>query len=516
MVLVVGSNTTEAHPVSALHVKRAVARGAKLVVADPRQIPLCRDAVLHLPQRPGTNVALGNGLLHLLIREGLLNDAFIRRHTEGFAAAREVVAAYPPERTAELTGIPVPALQEAARLWGRARRAVLVTGLGVDEHAQGTAGMRALLNLVLATGQVGRTGTGVLTLRGQNNVQGACDMGCLPDVLPGYQPVADPAVRQRFAQVWGVEPPEWRGLTSPGMWEAARSGRLKGMIIWGEDPLRTHAGVPRVREALEALEFLAVSELFLTETARLAQVVFPAASFAEKAGSYTNTERRVRLLRRAIPAVGEAKSDLELFAQLAGRLGRGFASDPAEVFREMADLVPSHAGMSHARLGEAGLSWPCPAPEHPGTARLYVGGFGERRGRFAAVDQEEAVLPEGYPLVLVTGRRLEAFNNAAQTGRAALLGSPEDERLAVHPADVRRLGLEPGEDVAVVSPWGRLRAPWRAAPDLLPGTVFLTFHDPAVPVNELVGDEVRDPVTETYSYKWVPVRVERAGEEWGR
>ncbi len=483
-----------------------------MIVVDPRRITLCEEATLWLPQRPGTNVALANGLLHVLLRDGLVNWPFVKAHTRGFEAVAELVASHTPERVGEITGLAPELIIRTAHLYGEAERAILLTGLGLDEHVQGTEGILAFLNLVLATGNVGQPGTGILTLRGQNNVQGACDMGCLPYSLPGYQSLDDSAVRHKFARAWGADLPARPGLTSVGMWEAARRGKLHGLFVFGEDPLRTHADTTAVEEAIGALDFLVVQDLFLTATARLAHVVLPAASFAEKSGTFTNTERRLRLVNQAIPRLGAARPDWEVFAELSARLGTPFpAATAAEVFAEMASLTPSFAGISHTRLNGDGLQWPCPYPGHPGTPRLYEGGFGSTGASFTATEHRPPPVPEGYPLVLITGRRLHGFNNDAQAARSPLIPVEHRERLDIHPADARPLGMVSGDLARISSPRGHLMVRLHLTESQLPGTVFLAFHDPAVPVNRLLDSRDRDPFTETYSYKFVPVKVEKAG-----
>ncbi len=505
-----GSNTTEAHPIASLHIKWARSRGARVIVIDPRRIALVNEADLHLQLRPGTNAALFNALLRVISEEDLCYREFIERRTEGFAAAAQQAFALTLAEAAGITGVPVDAIVKAARMYGGSRRAMIVSGLGVDEHEYGTEGMLALINLALATGNIGAPGAGFLCLRGQNNVQGASDMGCYPAVLPGYQPVTDPQVRRKFSERWGAPVPDTVGLTSTRMMEAAREGRIKALYLWGEDPGQTHGDTRNIQKALASLDFLVYQDLYLTETAKYAHVVLPAVSFAEKEGTFTNTERRVRLIRRAVPPVGSAKPDWEIFQLLSNRLGLAthFRS-AAEVYDDMASLTYYFRGISHRRLGASGIQWPCTNDGHPGTERLYRNrAFPRGRAVFSAIPYREPSekVTDEYPLVLITGRRLYHFNNGAQTRRTATAGE-KTEGLDIHPHDLKRLGLRDGQEARVTSRRGTIVIPLRADTAIREGTVFASFHDPAYPVNVLTGGP-RDTHTDTYSYKFTAVRVE--------
>jgi len=509
VILVAGSNTTEAHPVSALHIKWARARGARLIVIDPRRIQLAAGADLHLQLMPGTNTAVFNAMLRVMTEEGLLYREFIEENTTGWEGALEAAFALSLQDVADITGVPEGLIRKAARIYGSSRRSIIISGLGIDEHEYGTEGMLALINLALATGNIGVPGTGVLCLRGQNNVQGACDMGCLPNVLPGYQPVADREVRRRFSEAWGRPVPSWEGKNSARMMEAAREGAIRALYIWGEDPAQTHGDSTNIEKALESLDFMVYQDLFLTKTARHARVVLPAASFAEKDGTFTNTERRVRLLRQAVAPPGSAKADWRIFQEISNLLGlRSDFGSAAEIYDEIAALVYHFRGISHRRLGPGGLQWPCTNNSHPGTERLYVNGFPGGRASFHAIPYREPSekVTADYPLILITGRRLYHFNNAAQTGRTNTAAGME-EALDMNPRDIERLKLKSGRMVRVSSRRGTVVMPLRADPAILPGTVFAAFHLSYFPVNVLTGG-ARDTHTDTYSYKFTAVRVE--------
>ena len=509
VMLVVGSNTTEAHPISALHIKWAKSRGARLIVIDPRRIPLVDEADLHLQLKPGTNVALSNGMLRVIIEEGFFYKEFIGKYTNGWEKTAEMVFSLSLEDVESITGVPREIIKKAARIYGSSRRATIISGLGVDEHEYGTAGMLALINLSLATGNIGFPGAGVFCLRGQNNVQGACDMGCLPGTLPGYQPVIDDEVRRRFTECWGKPIPDWVGRNSVEMMDAAKEGKIKALYIWGEDPAQTHGDSLNIKRALKSLEFMVYQDLFHTKTADYADVILPAASFAEKDGTFTNTERRVRLLRKAVPPIGSSRADWEVFQELSNMMGlKSNFKSPAEIYDEMASLTYYFRGISHKRLGSKGLQWPCTNESHPGTERLYINGFPAGRASFSAIpySKPSEKLTEEYPLILITGRRLYHFNNAAQTGRTET-ATGREEFLDMNPHDIERLNLKSGPMVKVTSRRGEITIVLRADIAILPGTVFASFHLPEIPINMLTGG-ARDTHTDTYSYKFTAVRVE--------
>lgn len=505
-----GSNTTEAHPIASLHIKWARTRGARVIVIDPRRITLVDEADLHLQLRPGTNTALFNALFRVIEEEELCYREFIEKRTEGFEQAAQAAFSLTLEEAESITGVPREAIEKAARMYGSSKRAMIVSGLGVDEHEYGTEGMLALINLALITGNIGAPGAGVLCLRGQNNVQGASDMGCYPYVLPGYQHVTDPEVRRKFSERWGAKVPGRVGLTSARMMETAREGRIKALYVWGEDPAHTHGDTLNIRKSLDALEFLVYQDLFLTETAKYAHVVLPAVSFAEKDGTFTNTERRVRLIRQAVPPVGSSLPDWKIFQQLSNALGlKTHFNNTAEIYDEMASLTYYFRGISHRRLGSGGLQWPCTNDTHPGTERLYINRtFPRGKARLYAVPYREPSerITDEFPLVLMTGRRLYHFNNAAQTRRTAT-GAEKAECLDMNPRDIEKLRLKDGQQVRITSRRGALVMPVRADAAIREGTAFASFHDPAYLINILTGG-ARDTHTDTYSYKFTAIRVE--------
>jgi formate dehydrogenase alpha subunit len=422
-IVLAGSNATEAHPVVGARLKQAALRGVPLIVIDPRRIELADYATLHLQLGPGTNVALFNALAKVLVEEGLVDGRYLDGRVEGYDELVSFLAEVSLEEAAESTGVPAAQIRDAAKLLGRMRRALFVHGLGLSELAQGTASVMALGNLALLTGSIGREGAGMLTLRGQNNVQGNADMGAMPDQVTGYQPVADPVVRERLKELWGAAPPRTSGLTLPEMLDAAASGELRALWVQGEDLVQSDPNETHVREALGNLELLVVQELFLSETARLAHLVLPAAGALEQEGTFTNAERRIQMVRPAVPAPGEALPDWEVARRLAGALGAPWSYDsPARVMAEIAQLAPHlFGGVTYERLAGDGLQWPCPTPGHPGTSTVHAERFARGRARLVAVDYEASTEHglAGYPLLLITGRVLHHYNVGTMTRRTS-------------------------------------------------------------------------------------------------
>ncbi|GHE38399.1 formate dehydrogenase subunit alpha [Streptosporangium violaceochromogenes] len=512
-LLLVGANPVEAHPVVGARLLQRVLRGTRLVVADPRAVGLARHADVHLRPRPGSNVALFHGLAHVLLAEGLIDEGFLRRRARGLPELTALLADYPPERVASLTGVPAGELVAAARLYGRAGRPAIVYGLGVTEHLHGTDGVRALANLAILRGAVGTDrGFGVNPLRGQNNVQGASDMGALPDSLPGYGRVTDPAARARAARVWGAPVPPGPGMRIPEMFAAARAGTLRALWVVGEDVCATDPGTTRVAEALDACPLVVCQELFLSETARRADVVLPAAAWPEKDGTFVNFDRRFQRVRPALDPPGEARTDFAIVHALARALGADLGCrTPAGALAECGRLAPLFAGISHERLDREGaVPWPCPDAGRPPETSLY-------RERFATPDglahlSARPYLPPGeapddrYPLVLVTGRRWAHYNSGGMTRRTANLLLEDAERLDLHPADAARYGLGDGRPVTVESRHGRATLITRLSEDMPPGQVFCAFHFPAGGVNALTSGHA-DTVTSCPEYKVTAVRL---------
>jgi formate dehydrogenase major subunit len=517
--LLAGSNPTEAHPVVGARLKQRVIQGASLVVVDPRRIELARYADVHLRPRPGGNVAVFNGLAHVLLEEGFADEAFLAERADGLDELRKVLRDHTPERVEQITGVPASELRGAARRYGCAGCSSIVYGLGITEHAHGTDGVRTLANLAILTGQVGTTrGGGVNPLRGQNNVQGASDMGALPDLLPGYQRVADnDEAVARAEREWGVELDRTPGLRILDMFAAALEGRLNALWVIGEDIAQTDPDTRRVEAAIDACELVISQELFLSRTAERADVVFPATSFFEKDGTFVNFDRRVQRVRTAVAPPGEAKTDFEIVNLVAAALGADLGCPtPAAAFNEMARIAPDFAGISHARLDAAGpIHWPCRSANDPGTPQLHLERFATASGK--AQLAARPYLPPGeepdadYPLVLITGRRLEHYNAGTMTRRTANLELLPEERLEVNPTDAARLGLRDAAVATVTSRRGSIQVTAEVTERVSPGQVFMAFHFPEAAANVLTSD-ANDEFTSCPEYKVSAVRLAPAGQ----
>ena len=512
VLFVIGSNTTENHPVIATFLKQAAKRGSTLIVADPREIPLARHADLHLQNRPGTDVALLNGLIHVVIEEGLVDEAFIAARTEGFDRLKEVMAPYTPELVEKLTGVPRDRIVEAARLYGRSRRSAILWGMGISQHTTGSDNSFALINLALATGNVGRPGTGLNPLRGQNNVQGASDMGAIPMYYPGYAPVSDPAERERFEAAWGAKLDRDVGLTVTEMFEAALEGHLRGLYVMGENPVLSDANLSKVREAVLRLEFLGVQDIFLTETAEYADVVLPTASALEKLGTYVNTDRHVQLGRPVLDSPGQARQDWEILIEVGRRIGMDMPyTAPADIQAEIQRVVPAYAGITHDRVADRPIQWPCPTPDHPGTTILFTETFPRGRGAFHPAEFAPArELPDpAFPYVLNTGRVLEHWHTGSMTRRAKILEELNPRPFVeVAVSDLEKEGIRDRERVRVVSRRGSIELEARASARMTPGAVFVPFHYVEAAANLLTIDAL-DPHAKIPEFKFCAVRIER-------
>ncbi|MDD1762256.1 MAG: formate dehydrogenase subunit alpha [Methanothrix sp.] len=511
VLFVIGSNTTEAHPIVSLKMIKAANKGAKIIVADPRKIELVDLASIWLNLRPGTNIALLNGMMNVILREGLEDRDFISSRTEGFEEFRKVVEEYPPERAAKITGVAAEKIIEAARLYAKADRAMIVYSLGITEHITGTANVMSLGNLAMLTGNVGRWSTGVMPLRGQNNVQGACDMGALPNSYVGYQPVIDSNNLAKFEKAWKVKLPATPGETSTQMLDHVTDGKIKGLYMLGEDPAQTDPDSNRVRASLKALDFLVVQEIFPTETTKYADVILPAASFAECDGTFTNGERRIQRVSKAIPAICGLEN-WQTICRIAQKMGYSMNySHPSEIMDEIAALAPMFAGVSFERLGVGGLQWPCPSKEHLGTETLHVGKFSRGLGKFNAVEHKfpaEQTDPD-YPLVLTTGRRREHYNCGSMTRRSkGIMYKWPEEAIELNPADAEELGVRDGEMVLVSSRRGVVRTKARITDKSLRGVAFMSFHYPDVLTN-LLTNAALDPQAKTPEYKACAVKVSK-------
>ena len=513
-ILLVGADSTENHAIIGARILAAQRRGARLLVIDPRRTRLARAADLHLHLRLGTDIPLVNGMLHAIFANGWEDRDYLAARCEHVDELRAAVAPFTPACVAEITGVPAPAIVNAARLYARAESAFLAYGLGVTQHVCGTENVVALSNLALATGNVGIDGGGINPLRGQNNVQGACDMGALPDVLTDYQPVSAPEVRARFGTAWGVELPSAPGLTSLAMQHAAHDGRLRCLLVLGEDPAVTDPGRRFVERALQSLDCLVVAELFLTETAKLADVVLPVASFAEKDGTFTSTERRVQRVRRVLDPPGDARPDWAILEELSCRLGRPMGcTDAAGIFAEMAALTPSYRGMSYARLEQrGGLQWPCPDADHPGTPVLHRECFPRGRGRLIPVGHTPpAELPDGeYPLQLTTFRLHHQYGSGSMTRRAPLLERENPPGLLwISAPDAERRGITTGTPVCVRSRRGAVDTRALVSNDVAPGMVAMPYHFAEAAPN-LVTNDALDPIARMPELKVCAVEVVRA------
>jgi formate dehydrogenase major subunit/formate dehydrogenase alpha subunit len=515
-LLVIGSNTTEAHPVLALRMKKAVRNGATLVVADPRKIWLTKIAKRHLQLRPGTDVWLINAMLHVIFEEGLQDDAYIAEHTVGIDDVRAIVESYSPETAEVVTGVPAKDIRATAREYATERRAAVFYTLGITEHACAVDNIWSLSNLVLATGHLGYESTGLNALRGQNNVQGLNDSGANPSYYPGYQSADDPEVRAKFEAAWGVELPATPGYRLDQIISGLFDGRMKALYLVGENPAHTEPNARHVEEGFEHLEFVVAQDLFLNElTTRYADVVFPASSFAEKDGTFTNTERRINLVRAAVPCPGEARVDREIVGALARAMGAAWPdyADAETVWNELADLSPDWYGIRYDRLQETGLQWPCPERDHPGSPYLHAptpvrpGG-----GKFWPVEYQPPIeLPDAeYPLTLSTGRTLYHYNSATMTMReAGITDKQEDPFFEISAEDAAALGLGDGDRARLVSRRGDLEARARITDRVYPGLVWMALHFAQAKVNWLTHD-VGDPLIGTPEYKVSAVRVERS------
>ncbi|MBI1813374.1 MAG: formate dehydrogenase subunit alpha [Deltaproteobacteria bacterium] len=513
VVLVIGSNATENHPVAATFMKAAAKRGSTLIVIDPRRPPLADHADYYLRFKPGTDVALLNGLMHVIIRDRLVNADFVRDRTEGFDALRTTVQHYPPDVVARITGVPADIIETVAGCYGRARGAMIFWGMGISQHTTGTDNARCLISLALMTGNIGRPGTGLHPLRGQNNVQGASDVGLIPMVFTDYQSVTDPAVRASFERAWGVPLDPNPGLTVVEIMSAAQAGTIRGMLMMGENPFLSDPNTNKVRKALAALDFLAVQDIFLTETAEFADVILPATSFAEKEGTYTNTDRRVQLGRKAVEPPGQARTDWQILCDIATRMGYPMRYQNAEeIFREMTSLTPSYAGLSYERLGSIGMLWPCPSPTEPGTAVLFTEQFPRGKGKFVPAEFAPAKeLPDDkYPYVLNTGRLLEHWHTGTMTRRSKALDALEPEAYAeLHPEDLRSLGLDEHDLARISSRRGAITIKVHAGERTAQGSVFIPFHFREAAANVLTIDAL-DPFGKIPEFKFCAVRIERA------
>ena len=512
-MLVIGSNTTETHPVLAYRMKMAKKKGASLIVADPRKIELADQADIFLQLRPGTNVALINGIINVIIEEGLVDEEFVRERTEGYEEMADVVKKYTPDYVEGITGVAAEDIRKAARLYAGAENAGIFYTMGITQHTDGTNAVSTIANLAMVTGNLGKPSSGVNPLRGQNNVQGACDMGGLPGVFTGYQGVGDEAARAKFEEAWGLKLNAEPGLTTTEMFDSMLDGKIKALYVMGENPVISDANINHVEEALDKLEFLVVQDIFLTETAARADVVFPAAAFAEKNGTFSNTERRVQMVRKAVKAPGAAKEDWAIIKELAEKLGLGWQyTEPAHIFQEIVQLTPSYAGISYERLEqEGGLQWPCPTADHAGTPYLHEGAFTRGKGVFKPIEHSPSAeeIDQDYPLVLTTGRNRYHYHTGSMTRQSKPLSTHKPEELVqINKVDAERLGVQEGDLVRVSSRRGQVEVKAAVTEVVPPGLIFMTFHFHESPVNVLTNNKV-DPISKTPELKVCAVKLEK-------
>jgi formate dehydrogenase alpha subunit len=516
--LIIGSNTSEGHPLIASRIMKArEERGAKLVVIDPRETQMARMADLYLCFRPGTDVAVLNGLMNVIIGEGLADEEYIAARTEGYEEMKALVEEYTPERVEQISGIPADGLREAARIYATHRPSAIIYAMGITQHTTGTDNVKSCANLAMLCGNVGVAGGGVNPLRGQNNVQGACDLGALANVYPGYQAVVSPEVQEKFRKAWGSTSDLNIGLTVTEMIDAAGDGRVRAMVVMGENPMVADPDVNHARHCLEQLEFLVVQDIFPSETAQLAHVVLPGASFVEKDGTYTATDRRIQRVRKAIEPIGDAKADWEIICLLAQHMGAsGFDfPSPKEVMDEIAQLTPIYGGVSYERLEELGfLQWPVPALDHPGTPYLHKAKFSRGLGHFHALEFKEAaeLTDEEYPLILTTGRLMFHWHTGTMTRRSEKLHQEVPEAyVEIHPDDAAQIGLNGGKRVRVASRRGEIELGVRVTKRIRPGVVFIPFHFAEAAANALTNAAL-DPTAKIPEYKVCAVKIERVEE----
>jgi formate dehydrogenase alpha subunit len=512
-ILLIGSNTTHAHPVISLELKKAVKRGAKLIVINPMRIEMVKYSHIWLQNTIGSDVALLCGMAKVLLDEGLADKEFIEGCCENFSAFRDSLQDFTLDKVSQLTGIAPEQIVEVARLYATQKPASILYTLGITEHTHGTDNVLAIANMAMLTGNIGKPSTGVNPLRGQNNVQGSCDMGCLPNVYQGYQKVSDPEIQKKFENAWGGEMDPNVGLTMIDMLDPVPENKLKALYIVGENPVLSEPDMNHVIAAIKKMEFVVVHDIFLTETAKLADVVLPAASFAEEDGTFTNTERRVQRVRRIIDPVGESRPNWKILCQVAGKMGvSGFDfNSAAEIMDEIARLTPSMAGLSHERLETCGIQWPCPTSDHPGTMILHMSRFACGLGKFAALKYRPPAewADDEYPFVLTTGRSLYHYHTGTMTRKVKGLNviEPEDT-MKIHPADAEKLGIADGEMVKVTSRRGDKVTRAKVTDIVQPGVVYMDFHFGESPTNILTNCAV-DPVCKVPEYKVCGVRIEK-------
>jgi formate dehydrogenase major subunit len=509
---IIGSNTTENHPIAAMWIFRGKANGTKLIVIDPRHTQMAEMADIAVQHRLGTDVALINGLMHIILKEGWHDQQYVEERTEGFEELAKKLEDYPPDKVAEITGIPADTLRQIAEIYAKSKPAAVIYCMGITQHTTGVDNVKSLANLAMLTGNVGVLGGGVNPLRGQNNVQGACDMGGLPNVFSGYQAVADEAANEKFSKAWGRDLPKKPGMTISDMIPAMEEGKIKALYVVGENPMLSDPDQHHVEAALKKLDMLIVQDIFMTHTAKLAHVVLPGTSFAEKDGTFSNTERRVLLVRQAIEPIGNSRADWQITVDLAARMGYPMEyASPEAIFEEIRQLTPSYAGITYARLAEKGLQWPCPTEDHPGTMFLHKDRFSRGKGAFTAIDYKPPaeIVDKDYPMWLSTGRMFAHYHTGTMTRVSpSLHHEQETGYVEINPTDARDMGIKNGEKVKVSSRRGEIQIKAKVSDKVKRGVVFIPFHFSEAAANVLTNPAF-DPTAKIPEFKACAVKVEK-------
>jgi formate dehydrogenase alpha subunit len=512
VIFIIGSNTKESHPVIANRMIKAYRKGAQIIVADPRKVPMVKFAEVFLKMKPGSDIALINGIAHVILKEGLQNDRFISEKTEGFEEWKKSVEEFTPGHVEKVTGVAKEEIIKAAKMYGKSRKAGIFYTMGITQHICGTDNVKAIANLATLTGNIGRESTGINPLRGQNNVQGASDAACLPGVYPGYQRVDLREIQEKFEKAWQRKLSPAVGLTATEMMNAAADGKLKAMYIMGENPVITDPNMHHTVKALETLEFLVVQDIFLTETAKLADVVLPAACFAEKDGTFTNTERKVQRVRKAVEPPGEAKDDLSIVMEVSKRLGYSMEyHGPEEILKEFGSLWPALGGITYSRIEKNGIAWPCPSPDHPGTPYLYKDGFPKGKVPFVPIrfTPPAEVTSKEYPFVLTTGRNLFQYHSGSMTRRVKPIEAHAGEAyVELNPADGKKLNVKEGDAVKIRSRRGQIEIRARITRRVSEGTVFIPMHYGEAAANVITNDAL-DPDVKIPEFKVCAVAIEK-------
>ncbi len=512
VIFVTGSNTTEAHPVIGYYMKQAKEKGSKIIVADPKRIPLCDHADIFLQINPGTNVELNNGIANIIFNEELENKDYIEKHTEGIETFRESVKKYTPEYVAKVCGIEEKDLIDAARLYGKAKNAFIAYAMGITQHTNGTDSVKSIANLALITGNLGREGTGVNPLRGQSNVQGSCDMGCLPNLYPGYQKVTEPKIQEKFEKAWGVKLSDKPGLTVTMSPKAILDGEMKFLYIMGENPMVSDPNSAHIAHALSKT-FVVCQDIFETETTDYADIILPATAYAETEGTYANSERRVQRVRKAVSPKGMARDDWKIINDIMLKLGYGKEyKNSQEIFDEMKMLTPSYQGITYEKIEKDGICWPCPTEEHMGTRILHVDGPAIGKGIITTLDirrNSDKHSLESFPYTLVTGRILEHYHTRTMTKRTKKINDMYSENyIEINPTDLKELKINQGDLVKVTSPRGETVARVKESKNVKAKTMFMPFHF-GEGANMLTDSEALDPISKIPGFKQVEIKIEK-------